>query len=181
MMRMEFERDVEKVVSQPIALEYVDLNGRTQRYTLDYLVYFKSPDRKPMLVEVKERTELLEKFEKLRPKFEAAFILAKQNGWIFKIYDERRIRGTLLDNLRRLRNYSARQVTEDSIISLTKAIKDSAPISVRGFLTQYTSDRAEYLTEIRRIWWLAIHHYIELDLDSPLSESSIIVGACSDD
>tara|TARA_B100000242_G_C42710228_1_gene332016 strand:- start:4 stop:426 length:423 start_codon:yes stop_codon:yes gene_type:complete len=111
---MEFDEHVEKVVSQPVELSYIDLNGRKQRYTPDYLVYFKNPGRKPMLVEVKEREELLSKFDKLKPKFAEAFSVAKKEGWIFKIYDERRIHGVLLDNIRKLRNFSSNSVPEES-------------------------------------------------------------------
>lgn len=52
-MLMEFDEKVDKIVSQPIELSYVDLNGRRQRYTPDYLVYFKNAASKPLLVEVK--------------------------------------------------------------------------------------------------------------------------------
>lgn len=177
-MLMEFDEYVEKVVSQPIELSYTDLNGRTQRYTPDYLVYFKSPERKPILVEVKEREELLARFQKLKPKFAEAFAVAKQEGWIFKIYDERRIHGVLLDNIRKLRNFSANSVPDESQRLLLEGLnKTKLPITVNQFLESYTKDRDEYLQTIGRIWWLARHHLLYLDLSSPLSQRTQIVGA----
>lgn len=180
-MRMEFESDVAKLVSQPVELSYIDLNGRRQRYTPDYLVYFKS-DRKPLLVEVKEKTELLEKFEKLRPKFSAAFAAAREEGWIFKIYDERRIRGPLLDNIRKLKNYAAHTVREDEQLSILEALsKHTFPITVKSFLESYTGNRHEYLMTISRVWWLATNHQIALDLSKPLAETTHILGVIGND
>lgn len=176
-MRMEFDADVSTVVSQPVQLTYADALGVERRYTPDYLVYFKTPNRKPMLVEVKERVELVEKFDKLRFKFASAFAAAKENGWIFKIYDERRIRGLFLENIRKLRNYSANSVSDDDRNDLVHAISLLAPIPVKKFLEHYTASRQEYLSNISRIWWLAINHHIELDLSDPLSEATLIVGA----
>lgn len=177
-MRMEFDEHVEKVVSQPIELSYIDLNGRTQRYTPDYLVYFKTPETKPMLVEVKEREELLSNFQKLKPKFAEAFAVAKQEGWTFKIYDERRIHGVLLDNIRKLRNYSVSSVTDEAQHFLLDSLnKTQLPITVKQFLESCTKDRDEYLQTIGRIWWLARHHLVYLDLSSPLSQSTQIVEA----
>lgn len=180
-MRMEFERDVDKLVSQPIELSYIDLNGRRQRYTPDYLVYFKS-NRKPLLVEVKEKTELVEKFDKLRPKFSAAFAAAKEEGWIFKIYDERRIRGALLDNIRKLNNYAAHSVRDDDQANLlTALLEQTFPLTVNSFLESYTSSRQEYLQAIGRVWWLATNHRITIDLTKPLSEETYILGVTSND
>ena len=177
-MRMEFDEHVEKVVSQPVELSYIDLNGRKQRYTPDYLVYFKNPERKPMLVEVKEREELLEKFPKLKPKFAEAFAVAKQEGWIFKIYDERRIHGVLLDNIRKLRNFSVSSVPDEARQFLLDSLnKTQLPITVKQFLESCTKDRDEYLQTIGRIWWLARHHLVYLDLSSPLSQNTQIVEA----
>ncbi len=177
-MRMEFDEHVEKIVSQPVELSYIDLNGRKQRYTPDYLVYFRNPERKPMLVEVKEREELLEKFQKLKPKFAKAFAIAKQEGWIFKIYDERRIHGILLENIRKLRNFSVSSVPDEARHFLLDSLnKTQLPITVKQFLESCTKDRDEYLQTIGRIWWLARHHLVYLDLSSPLSQNTQIVEA----
>ena len=57
-MRMDYDRSVERVVSQPARLFYIDANGIERRYTPDYLVYFTNPVLKPLLVEVKEKREV---------------------------------------------------------------------------------------------------------------------------
>lgn len=174
-MLMEFDERVEKLVSQPIQLSYIDLNGRQQRYTPDYLVYFKSPNMKPMLVEVKERSEIKKDFERLRLKFTAGMRAAKEKGWRFKIYDDTRIRGLPLDNIRKLRNFASHSVSDDirdKILSEMRNIR--LPITARDFLEHYTANRREYLENIGRIWWLALQHDIELDLSESLSERTRI-------
>lgn len=181
-MLMEFDERVEKLVSQPIQLSYIDLNGRQQRYTPDYLVYFKTPNMKPMLVEVKERSEIKKDFEKLRLKFAAGIRAAKEKGWRFKVYDDTRIRGLLLDNIRKLRNFASHSVSDDirdKILSEMRNIR--LPITARDFLEHYTTSRREYLENIGRIWWLALQHDIELDLSEPLSERTRITQAKAHD
>ncbi|WP_417657084.1 Tn7 transposase TnsA N-terminal domain-containing protein [Pseudidiomarina aestuarii] len=176
-MLMEFDRRVNKLVSQPIELVYVDLNGRKQRYTPDYLVYFNTESQKPILVEVKERVEIESDFEKLRLKFKAGIRAAKANDWIFKIYDDTKIRGLLLENIRKLKNFSAHSVTQDDRAKLLTSLQSfQGPLTVKEFLEHFTADRNEYLANINRIWWLALQHDIELDLTKPLSERTLILG-----
>ncbi|OZB04292.1 MAG: hypothetical protein B7X54_08210 [Idiomarina sp. 34-48-12] len=175
-MLMEFDERVEKLVSQPIQLSYIDLNGRQQRYTPDYLVYFKSPNLKPLLVEVKERSEIKKDFEKLRLKFAAGISAAKEKGWVFKIYDDTRIRGLLLDNIRKLRNFASHSVSDDIRSKILCEMRNiRLPITTKDFLEHYTANRREYLENIGRIWWLALQHDIDLDLTKPLSERTRIV------
>jgi len=176
-MLMEFDKKVDKIVSQPIELSYVDLNGRRQRYTPDYLVYFKNAASKPLLVEVKERIEIHKDFEKLKPKFVAGIRAARENGWIFKIADDTRIRGLFLDNIRKLKNFSAHGITPETRSQLLTLVRSSStPVSVKGLLSAFSSNRNEYLALLNKIWLLALQHDIELDLTKPLSEKTLILG-----
>ncbi|MEA3588402.1 TnsA endonuclease N-terminal domain-containing protein [Pseudidiomarina sp. 1APP75-27a] len=175
-MLMEFDGKVDKIVSQPIELSYVDLNGRRQRYTPDYLVYFKNSASKPLLVEVKERVEIQKDFKKLKPKFAAGIKAATENGWIFKIADDTRIRGLFLDNVRKLRNFSARSVTPETRALLLEWMSATAmPVSLKDFLTKFTANRNEYLGLFNKVLLLALQHDIELDLTKPLSEKTMIL------
>lgn len=176
-MRMDYNRSVERVVSQPARLFYIDANGIERRYTPDYLVYFTDPTRKPLLVEVKEKQELDSDFHKLRYKFSAAFAFAKQNEWIFKIYDERRIRDPILDNLQLLRNFASRKITSDIADEVGHALLNiPLPISVRGFIHRFNSERPIPRIRENDIWRLALSHKLELNLLEPLSEGTLILG-----
>jgi hypothetical protein len=176
-MRMDYDRSVEHVVSQPARLFYRDANGIERRYTPDYLVYFTNPMHKPLLVEVKEKQELESDFHKLRYKFSAAFAFAKQNGWTFKIYDERRIRDSILENLQLLRNFASRKVNSDIADEVRRALKSMPlPISVRRFTQRINSERKMPGIRENDIWRLALDHKLELNLSEPLSEETEIVG-----
>ncbi|RUO66244.1 TnsA endonuclease N-terminal domain-containing protein [Pseudidiomarina planktonica] len=181
-MQMEFDANVAKVVSQPIELSYIDMSGRRQRYTPDYLVYFRSSNVKPWLVEVKERDEIKKDFGKLRLKFAAGFAEAKKQGWIFKICDDMRIRGLRLENIRKLKNFSSHSVSAELREKLLTSLATiNTPSTVQAFLESYTNNRNDYLTNISRIWWLTLQHDIELDLSTPLSEKTIILKVKSND
>jgi len=176
-MRMDYNRFVEHVVSQPTRLFYIDANGIERRYTPDYLVYFTNPMRKPLLVEVKEKQELESDFHKLRYKFSAAFAFAKQNGWTFKIYDERRIRDSILENLQMLRSFASRKVNADIVDEVkTELASMHLPISVQRFTQGFNSERGASGIRNNDIWRLALDHILELKLSEPLSEETEIVG-----
>ena len=176
-MKMDYDRSVKHVVSQPARLFYIDANGIERRYTPDYLVYFTNPMRKPLLVEVKEKQELERDFYKLRYKFSAAFGLAKQNGWTFKIYDERRIRNALLDNLQLLRSFASRKVNTAIVNEVKNDLASMPlPISVQRFTHRFNSERGAPGIRKNDIWRLALDHLLELDLSAPLSEETAIVG-----
>ncbi|WP_417439778.1 Tn7 transposase TnsA N-terminal domain-containing protein [Idiomarina abyssalis] len=176
-MRMDYDRSVERVVSQPARLFYIDANRIERRYTPDYLVYFTDPTRKPLLVEVKEKQELDSDFHKLRYKFSAAFAFAKQNEWTFKIYDERRIRDPILKNLQLLRNFASRKVSNKTAGEIGSALLNiPLPISVQRFIQRFNSERPMPGVRENDIWRLALSHKLELNLSEPLSEGTLIVG-----
>lgn len=176
-MRMDYDRSVERVVSQPARLFYIDANRIERRYTPDYLVYFTNPMRKPLLVEVKEKQELESDFHKLRYKFSAAFAFAKQNGCTFKIYDERRIRDSILENLQMLRNFASRKVSNGIANEVKRALESiPLPISVRRFTQSFNSEQKAPGIRENDIWRLALDHKLELNLSEPLSEETEIVG-----
>lgn len=66
----QFDRKVEKVITQPVTISYVDDGGKARRYTPDVLVWYwkdsaSTEGVKDLLCEVKYRDELAEKFPEL--------------------------------------------------------------------------------------------------------------------
>jgi len=110
---LEFNEMVMDIQEQPMTIEYVNANGREVTYTPDFLVIFKpinlrgldSPYPKSLLIEVKPSKKLKEVFKEYRPRFKIATKYAQQNDYIFKIYDEKRIRGIELENILFLKRY----------------------------------------------------------------------------
>jgi hypothetical protein len=87
------------ITSQPITLAFRD-GQRLRRYTPDFLV--RPSNGRAQLVEVKYRGDLRQQWTRLKPAFKAARIWAEEQGTEFRIATERSIRGTRLENAKRL-------------------------------------------------------------------------------
>ncbi len=102
---LEAHPDVSHYQEQPVTIEY-DVEGKTRRYTPDFLVYFINDLYKPWLCEIKYRSELREKFDRLKPKLRAGINHSKTEKWEFKIFTEHDIRTQYLENLNFLDRYN---------------------------------------------------------------------------
>lgn len=179
---LEFNDMVLDVIEQPVTIEYVNNNGRAVTYTPDFLVHFRSPVTnnlsgpyaKPMLIEVKPSEILGKKFHDLRPKFKVGMKYAMENGFVFKIYDEKRIRGQDLKNIQFIARYKHLQYDsneEERILSHLGAVGHTAVDHLLTFL---------YVTETQRgialgqIWNLLANKKIACDMSLPLGQHSVV-------
>src|SRR5690606_11240914 len=113
-MLQDFDPTVERVISQPICLTFIDEEGERRQYTPDYQVFARSGA--VMLYEIKYRSDLREQWRDLRPKFKATIRYCSQRDWRFKIMTDQEIRGTAyLDNVRFLRPYLDRRIDVERI------------------------------------------------------------------
>ena len=99
----EFFLNVAEIIPQPVRVPFTTPGGRTYMYTPDFLVLYQPDDQvrpKPTLVEVKPIRDWREHWRRWMTKWKAARCHAKEQGWVFKIYDESRIRDTKLQNIR---------------------------------------------------------------------------------
>jgi TnsA endonuclease N terminal len=87
------------ITSQPVTIEFLD-GAKARRYTPDFLVDWSSGPRE--LVEVKYRKDLHTHWSRLKPGFVAARRWAHEHDATFRIATERRIRGSELENAKRL-------------------------------------------------------------------------------
>lgn len=106
---LEAHPDVSHYQEQPVTIEY-DVEGKTRRYTPDFLVYFINDLYKPWLCEIKYRSEIREKFQRLKPKFRAAMNHSKIEHWEFKMFTEFDIRTLHLENLNFLDRYKTHEI-----------------------------------------------------------------------
>ncbi|MDC5205832.1 Tn7 transposase TnsA N-terminal domain-containing protein, partial [Acinetobacter baumannii] len=84
MILMEFDPTVHLYTPQPIVIQYKSSDGKTHRYIPDGLIeYHSEPEKLPkmILVEVKYRIDFLNRFNEILPKFRAANLYAKNQGW----------------------------------------------------------------------------------------------------
>jgi hypothetical protein len=178
---LEFNDSVSDVIEQPITIEYTNNNGRETTYTPDFLVYFEQPDtsildikRKPLLIEVKPRNILKKKFEQFRPKFKIATKYAQENGMIFKIYDENKIRGQYFKNisfLKRYKNLQHCKVEEQRILDHLNIIGNTAIDHILEYL--YVSEIQKGIA-LSQIWNLMSNKKIVCSFNNPLNQKTIV-------
>lgn len=178
----EYNDMVLDVIEQPVTLLYINENGREVPYTPDFLVYFKSSPStsvisdlpKPMLVEVKPSDKLKEKFYEYRLRFKIATRYAMENGFVFKIFDEKKIRGQQFKNINfiaRHKNLLYEQDEEERILAHLKAIGHTAIDHLLAYL---------YVTEAQRgiglgqVWHLLANKKIACDMSLPLGQHTVI-------
>ena len=93
LLRTEFSSDVLAIISQPVSIPFTT-NGRSYKYTPDFLVYYRLGDRhfedypKPMLVEVKPETEWRKNWRSWLPKWKANGWRRKEKGRLVEIKNE---------------------------------------------------------------------------------------------
>lgn len=102
--------------AQPVEVCFPNaVPGGTSKYKPDGLVFWKS-NRRPWLIEVKYRADVVGNVPEFLKKFRAAKLYAKREGWEFRILCERRIRTQRLLNVRFLHGY--RSYPEDTEAAL---------------------------------------------------------------
>ncbi|WP_373031440.1 TnsA endonuclease N-terminal domain-containing protein [Sulfurovum sp.] len=179
---LEFNDSVIDVIEQPVTLEYVNQNGRKTTYTPDFLVYFKTSPAygmsnhhpRPMLIEVKPHRILRKKLAELRPKFKIAMKYARENGYIFKIYDENRIRGQELKNINfisRHKNLGYDDEEERRIIEHLKAVGHTTVDHLLAHL--YVTDEQRGIG-LGQTWHLLANKKIACDIGMPLGQHTVI-------
>ena len=106
--RLETFDSVNTVISQPVIIDYVTSNGNPSTYTPDFRVIRKSYPyvlRPDCIIEVKPNKILKKYIREWRPKFKAAIRYCKENGMVFHLMDEFKIRDTRWKNANFLRRY----------------------------------------------------------------------------
>uniref|UniRef100_E6QNS8 Heteromeric transposase endonuclease subunit TnsA n=1 Tax=mine drainage metagenome TaxID=410659 RepID=E6QNS8_9ZZZZ len=172
---LEFSPEVKNIEPQPVKIDWSDAQGGHRSYTPDVLVEFiEASGKRPWLCEVKYRSELLEKWVELRPKFKAALHFAKEHGWRFKIVTEREIRTPHLANVRFLTSYRRTipdaGVMQDILGHLNK-IHEATP---RDLIEAIRPDITGQTQMISVLWHLVATFQIGADLLEPLTMKSRI-------
>lgn len=174
-IRNEFCLTVLEVIPQPIQIPFVASNGQTYTYTPDFLVYYRLGNMgyeeypKPLLVEVKPRSEWKQHWREWLPKWKAAYRYAKEQGWDFHIHDESRIRDQVLENIRFLDRYKRTQFPIEEARCVIESVKQmgGAPfhyILAKHFMGIYKAEG------IAHIWHLLATRQFDCDISLPLSD-----------
>lgn len=116
-----FANNVLDITPQPISIPFKK-NGRTYRYTPDYFIQFKAPQL-PVIAEVKPYQEWQKNWRNWSEKWKAAMAYCREQGFVFHIYDENRIRHRAWENIRFLQTYKNLNVDMTTILTILKQIE----------------------------------------------------------
>jgi hypothetical protein len=167
--RCEFQLSVVEVISQPIEIPFIGQNGRKYKYTPDYLVYYKLGSRsyenypKPLLVEVKPREKWKKHFRDWCPKWKAANKYSKEQGWRFRIYDEFRIRDSVLKNIKFLERYTRMRFDIEDMNQILETVSEMGTCSVDYLIARFYCGHSK-AQGIALIWHLLGTRKLECDI-----------------
>jgi hypothetical protein len=175
---LEFRQDVKKFEVQPVKIEWKDENDKTHTYTPDVLVFFNKHhrgDERPVLFEVKYRSELREKFSILLPKFKSANKYANEQGWRFRVITERIIRTPRVKNAKFLLPYQFRDpVDEEQMNIVDNVMRKLITTTPRALLSAITEDRMKQAELMPTLWYLVGTFQIGIDLNEAITMESRI-------
>lgn len=156
------------VTAQPVTLTYLH-EGIRHRYTPDYLVSRANGFRE--LIEIKYQADLYQLASRLKNAFAAAQGWAVEQGATFRVVTEREIRGTILDNAKRLLPLRNAPLDAAMMIRVMTAMTSSRAIPIRTLLAHWPKDRAGALAVL---WRLIARGALRVDLSKPITMDSRI-------
>jgi hypothetical protein len=174
-IRKEFPLSVLEVIPQPVQIPFVARNGQSYTYTPDFLVYYRLGNMtygeypKPILVEVKPRTEWKKHWREWLPKWKAAYRYAKEQGWEFHIHDESRIRDQALENIHLLERYKRTQFPIEETQCVIESVRQMGGAPFHYLLAKHFMGiyRAE---GVAHIWHLVATRQLDCDITLPLND-----------
>lgn len=179
--RIEFNDSVLDVVSQPLEIPYITRTGRESSYTPDMLVSFSSdgfyhPEcvPKPILAEIKPNKKLNEDWQTLRLKFKAGMAYAKDQGWIFHIYDEFRIRDQYLSNVKFLKRFNRGQFNPEILESLSVMLQQLGHCKINELPAYLWNSEQNVLIGIQHTWHLIATKHFACEMNQPLTNQTRI-------
>ena len=171
-----FDQTVVSLDPQPVRINFQTTNsdGR-QRATFhipDLLVRFHARTRRPpLLIEVKYHEQLHADLDKYRPKILAGVRYARERGWQYRVYTDRRIRGTRLRNIKFLHSFLREPRDEAASKAVLLTLSRQGSSSAENLLQVCScGDQQERRQLLPCLWRLLANHEVGVDLDAtPLS------------
>lgn len=171
---LEFDSAVKSFDAQPIELRYTH-DGRSRRGVPDFLVFYLDElNRRPLLIDVKYRREVFERWSELKPRLRAASAHARKAGWDYHIFTEVEIRTPYLENARLLLPYQRcipDPVHKRQLLDALRAMPAASPQSLLEVCCADIWNRAQL---IPTLWSLVGRGHVGADLSKRLTMSSVI-------
>ncbi|MGO2509809.1 MAG: heteromeric transposase endonuclease subunit TnsA [Vibrio hibernica] len=179
LVKMNSNLAVLDIIPQPISIPFSYPSGRSYKYTPDFLVYFKLGNHhpnfypKPLLVEIKYKSDWQNNWRKWLPKWKAAWRYAQENGYSFHILDESRIRDKTLENIEFLSRYKRMTFDADLSQVIIANLKQRGQMTFSSLLCCHFSI-LEQASGISHLWHLISTNKIRCDLSLPLTNDSYL-------
>lgn len=181
LIRLEADRSVLEVVSQPLTLRY-RVNGRERAYTPDYLVHYRQAyggrNHLPSeLIEVKPKEVLARKLVQWKPKFRAATRYCLDKGFVFRLMHEDRIRDHVWENMRFLARYRKIAVDKELSALMLDTVRSLGCMTFRQLVDACCFSKWGVHGKAHGIavaWHLVVMGALECDLIEPLSNDTMI-------
>lgn len=167
-----FDLAVERFVSQPVKIVYVDAEDRERSYTPDVLLIpHRSQNgvflKRPMLCEIKFAKDLASDDAVLAEKFEAARAYCAQQDWDFRVFSENEIRGPFLANAKFLLPFRVRDFPSEQVAKVMDWFGSKGVATVEQYIAQHGEALA--LADMACIWHLLATGKLLCDLNRKLS------------
>lgn len=170
---LEFDTQVIRFEVQPVRIVWLNENDKQRSYTPDVLAVRHG--EKPVLYEVKYRSDLKEDWDKFKPKFRMALRYARENHWRFKIVTEKEIRTPYLESVKFLipfvRQGAAEEAHMELLVERLKKLGRSTPSEL---VASVYSDQWNQARLLPTLWYLVGTGQIGMDLNQKITMQSEI-------
>lgn len=168
----EYDPNIKYFRTQPKRFYYY-LNGKKHHYTPD--IYIEYTDSSKLYVEIKYREDIFRNWKQLKPKFKAVIHdLKSEPKTRFKIWTEKEIKSTYLDNVKFILPYRHREYEEYQATMIIDFLKRERDISIRALLAICSSNKVIQAEFLNTLWHLISSHRVNLDMHQPLNMSSLV-------
>lgn len=169
-LTLEFDKSVTEYEEQPLALNYTKGN-RTYPYTPDCLIHYLK-DR-PSVIEVKYSDEIEANEEAFKYKFDQITNTLKGKGYTFKIFTEKDLDDTALENMNFIYNYVT--IKDQSMTNETyQKLQHIGSAPYREILSQLSLDRYKQALYAPYIWYLVLIGKLDIDMYEKISPQTQI-------
>lgn len=159
-LSLEFDENVLNYLEQPVIIEYSNKNRKTT-YCPDCLIYYKNDKSK--LIEVKYSSELIDREDELKIKFEQAKLYANENNLIFDIFTEKSIEPMELKNMEFLYSFAFNIKADEKEKYILKTLKTSQYSTITELLSLLSNNKFEQAKFLPSIWKLVFDNIIDIN------------------
>jgi hypothetical protein len=181
-----FNPNVAGYEEQPVTISYTDKSGKERKYTPDILIHYRKDVNpvnswRPLLGEVKWRSDLFKNWGELKPKIKAGQQYATEQGYDFVLMTEREINTPYVQNAIFLLEFRDHPFNEEDSQRLLSALNSLGETDVQTLMLSLTDDDCRKAELLPILWHLVANFEITANLEIPLNMRSRLSPKCRDE